>query len=157
MSDSLWPHGLQPARLLCPWDYPSKNSRVGCHALLQGIFPTQGSFPAFPVLAGRFFTAETPGKPSLTLNSKQKFFPEASWRTRVMQTGSYTAVFLEQLQSNQTPPPSWAPVTPQFRGLAPIHKPHLEQHSSTPAPSGRISRCWPQCISEKHFCRAPEQ
>ena len=29
--------------LLCPWDSPNKNTRVGCHALLQGIFPTQGS------------------------------------------------------------------------------------------------------------------
>ena len=43
VSDSLWPHTLQPARLLCPWDVPGKNSGVGCHFLLQGIFPTQGS------------------------------------------------------------------------------------------------------------------
>ena len=35
-------HGLQPARLLCPWNSPGKNTRVGCHSLLQGIFPTQG-------------------------------------------------------------------------------------------------------------------
>ena len=41
VSDSLWPHGLQPARLLCPWDSPGKKSGVGCHSLLQGIFPTQ--------------------------------------------------------------------------------------------------------------------
>ena len=40
-SDSLRPHGLLPARLLCPWDYPGKNTRVGCHFLLQGIFLTQ--------------------------------------------------------------------------------------------------------------------
>ena len=32
-------------RLLCPWDSPSKNTGVGCHALLHGIFPTQGSNP----------------------------------------------------------------------------------------------------------------
>ena len=31
-----------PARLLWPWDSPGKNTGVGCHALLQGIFPTQG-------------------------------------------------------------------------------------------------------------------
>ena len=42
MSDSLRPHGLEPASLLCPWDFPGKNTGVGCHALLQGIFPTQG-------------------------------------------------------------------------------------------------------------------
>ena len=34
-----------PARLLCPRDSPDKNAAVGCHALLQGIFPTQGSKP----------------------------------------------------------------------------------------------------------------
>jgi len=33
---------LQLSRLLCPWDSPSKNTGVGCHFLLQGIFPTQG-------------------------------------------------------------------------------------------------------------------
>ena len=32
-------------QLLCPWDSPSKNTGVGCYALLQGIFPTQGSNP----------------------------------------------------------------------------------------------------------------
>ena len=43
MSDSLKPHGLQPTRLLCPWDSPGKNTGVCCHFLLQVIFPTQGS------------------------------------------------------------------------------------------------------------------
>ena len=36
-------HGLSPARLLCPWDFSGKNTGVGCHFLLQGIFPTQES------------------------------------------------------------------------------------------------------------------
>ena len=39
----LWPHGLYPTRLLCPWDSPGKNTGVGCHFLLQGIFLTQRS------------------------------------------------------------------------------------------------------------------
>ena len=37
LSDSLQPHELWPARLLCPWDSPGKNTGVGCHFLLQGI------------------------------------------------------------------------------------------------------------------------
>ena len=45
MSDSLQPHGLWPASLLCPWDSPGKNARVDCHFLLQEIFLTQGSNP----------------------------------------------------------------------------------------------------------------
>ena len=31
------------ACLLCPWDFPDENTGVGCHALFQGIFPTQES------------------------------------------------------------------------------------------------------------------
>ena len=45
VSDSFRPQRLQPARLLCPWDSPGKNTGVGCHSLLQGTFPTQGSNP----------------------------------------------------------------------------------------------------------------
>ena len=43
MSSSLQPHGLLPDRFLQPWDSPGKNTRAGCHFLLQGIFQTQGS------------------------------------------------------------------------------------------------------------------
>ena len=75
---SLQPRGLYPTRLLCPWDSPGKNTGVGhvwqkplqyckvislqlikikekkkntgvgCHFLLQGIFPTQGLNPGLP-------------------------------------------------------------------------------------------------------------
>ena len=34
VSDSQRPHGLQPTRLLCPWDFPGKSTGVGCHCLL---------------------------------------------------------------------------------------------------------------------------
>ena len=42
MPDSLRPHGLQPTRLLCPMDFPGKDTGTGCVFLLHGIFPTQG-------------------------------------------------------------------------------------------------------------------
>ena len=42
----LEPHGLWPARLPCPWDFPGKNTEVWYHFLLQGIFLTQGSNPS---------------------------------------------------------------------------------------------------------------
>ena len=49
MSDSLQPHGLyEPTMLLRPWDFPGKSTGVGCHFLLQRIFPTQGSNPGLP-------------------------------------------------------------------------------------------------------------
>ena len=39
---TLQPHELQHARLPCPWDSPGSNTGMGCHFILQGIFPTQG-------------------------------------------------------------------------------------------------------------------
>ena len=42
---TLQPHGLESTKLLCPWDFPGKNTGVGCHFLLQGLFLTQGSNP----------------------------------------------------------------------------------------------------------------
>ena len=36
---------MEPARLLCSWNFPGKNTGVGIHSLLQGIFSTQGSNP----------------------------------------------------------------------------------------------------------------
>ena len=45
VSNSLQPHGLQPARFLCLWNSPGKNTGVNSHSLLLGIFPTQGLNP----------------------------------------------------------------------------------------------------------------
>ena len=42
VSDSMRPHGLLLTKLLCPWNSPCKNTGVGYHVLLQGIFLTQG-------------------------------------------------------------------------------------------------------------------
>ena len=42
---TLRPNGLQPTRLLRPWNFPGKSTGLGCHFLLQGIFPTQGLNP----------------------------------------------------------------------------------------------------------------
>ena len=45
VSDCLRHRGLWPTRLFGPWDFPGKNTGVGCHSLLQGIFLTQGLNP----------------------------------------------------------------------------------------------------------------
>ena len=41
VSDPQQPHGLQPVRLLRPWDFPGKSTGVGCHCLLQRILLQQ--------------------------------------------------------------------------------------------------------------------
>ena len=48
-------------RLLCPWDFPGKNTGVGCHFFPKEIFPTQGLNP----LTGRFFTPDPPGRANI--------------------------------------------------------------------------------------------
>ena len=54
MSDSLRPHGLQPAMLLCAWDSPGNNTGVGCHFLLPGIFrPRDGTHVSYVFCIGR--------------------------------------------------------------------------------------------------------
>ena len=62
MPDSLWCYGLQPTRLLYPCNFPGKNTRVGCHFLLWGIFLIQES-NLYLLHCSRFFTPEPPGKP----------------------------------------------------------------------------------------------
>ena len=65
MSDSLPPHGLQPIRLLCPWDSPGKKIGVVCHALLQGILPVQGSNPGLPHCRQILYHLSHLGSPSI--------------------------------------------------------------------------------------------
>ena len=48
MSNCLGPHGLQPTRLLCPWNIPGEHTGMDCHFLLQGIFLSKGSNSGFP-------------------------------------------------------------------------------------------------------------
>ena len=63
VSDSVRPSGLQPARLLCPWQgSPGRNTGVGCHSLTPGDLPDPGIKPASlvsPALAGGFFTTSS--------------------------------------------------------------------------------------------------
>ena len=60
VSDSLRAHGL------CLWNSLGKNTEVGCHSLLQGIFPTQGLNPESLVLQADSLPFEPPGKTELT-------------------------------------------------------------------------------------------
>ena len=56
-----------PSRLLCPWDSPGKNTRLGCYSFLQKIFLTQGLDPGIeprsPAFQADSLPSEPPGKP----------------------------------------------------------------------------------------------
>ena len=66
---TLQPHGLGLTRLFCPWDSPGKNTGVGYHFLLQGIFPTQKSNPGLLHCQADSIPTGPPGELS------QKFSP----------------------------------------------------------------------------------
>ena len=50
-------------RLLHPWDFLGKSTGVGCHFLLQGIFPTQGSNPGLPPCRQTLYRLSHQGSP----------------------------------------------------------------------------------------------
>ena len=100
LSDSLRPHGLEPTRLLCPWNFPGKNTGVGCHFLLQGIFPTQGLNPGLLHCRQTTLPSEPPGKfhvpPPPSRNFAVLFL--YNWRERgERKDGQGKATFLEHL------------------------------------------------------------
>ena len=62
VSYSLWPHGLGPAGLLCPWNLPGKNTGVFLPLPSPGDLPDLGIEPeslVSPALAGRFIITST--------------------------------------------------------------------------------------------------
>ena len=103
VSDSSRSHGLQPIRLLHPWDFPGKSTGVGCHCLLWRIleweaivFSRESSQPrdqtvslTSPALAGSFFTTSTPWEAHFTYGNVcvsgllSQFFPHSPWTTFV--------------------------------------------------------------------------
>ena len=62
MSDSFLPDGLKLARLFCPWNSSGKNTEVGCHSLLQRIFPNPGIKPGSLALQVDSSQSEPSGK-----------------------------------------------------------------------------------------------
>ena len=103
MSNSLRPQGPQPTRHLYPWNSPGKNTGVGCHFLLQGIFLTQGLNPGLPHRRQTLY--QPPGREEV--------------KGRLGARGS-TCVFPKRPHSSgrclQTMPTEKA--RPKFRGLA---------------------------------------
>ena len=78
VSDSSRPHGLQPTRLLCPWDFPGKSTGVGCHCLLHApslgfdkcicYCIIQGSFTVLKIPWALPIHPSLPLKPLKTIN-----------------------------------------------------------------------------------------
>ena len=86
VSNSLWPHGLQPTRYLCPLNFPVKSSGVGSQSLLQRIFLTQGSNPGLPHRRQILYQLSHKGSPRILEWVAYPFsrgFSEPSNQTRI--------------------------------------------------------------------------
>ena len=68
VSDSLRPHGLYSS-----WTSPDKNTGVGSLSLLQGVFPTQGSYPGLPRCGQILYQVSHKGSPP------KVYFLSVSW------------------------------------------------------------------------------
>ena len=61
------PWTVAGTKLLCPWDSQGKSTGVGCHFLLQGIFPTQGSNPGLSHCRQTLYRLNHQGSPIQTI------------------------------------------------------------------------------------------
>ena len=94
VSDSLQPHGLQPTRILCPWDSLGKDTGVGCHALLQGISLTERLNPSLLPCRQILYHLSHPGSPYISCTQyflSFVWFQHQPWWTAPLQADSHTS------------------------------------------------------------------
>jgi len=60
------------ATIVCLWESPGQNTGVGCHFLLQGIFPTQGLNPSLPLCRQILYHLSHQGSPFVSKRSDQR-------------------------------------------------------------------------------------
>ena len=145
MSDSLWPYGLQPTRLLCLWDFLGNSTGVGCHFLLQGIFLTQRSNLALPHCRQALLPYEPPGKSSLGEGMWIGSMDQEPWKICVFLSGLLLPInclsapnlpfFVCSVptQRSSAPSPASARLTPVSRGCwrAPLCTSSGSAHSAS--------------------------
>ena len=92
VSNFLWPCGLQPTRLLRPWDSSGKNTGVGSLSLLQGIFPIQGSNSGLPHGRQMLYQLSNKESPRILEWGEQKSWPKLIiQKTKIMASSSITS------------------------------------------------------------------
>ena len=123
MSDSSRPHGLQPTRLLHPWDFPGKSTGVGCHCLLQSMKVNSKS-----EVAQSCPTLSDPMDCSLPGSSVHGIF-----QARVLEWGAIA--FSAQINClHTTPTKGWANHLSSPSGLTldtALHSPHIRNQLSS--------------------------
>ena len=86
LSYYLWPLDCSPPGSSVHWDSPGKNTRVGCHASLQGILPNPGIKPRSPALRVNSLPSEPPGKPENWIKVVKWYNLPIIWKIRIRGT-----------------------------------------------------------------------
>ena len=76
------PHGLQPTRLLRPWDFPSKSTGVGCHFLLQNFKVEHVKYKSFVRSKQRTWWEHMLNVPNSICVKKEENWGKASWNIK---------------------------------------------------------------------------
>ena len=153
--------------LLCPWDSPGKNTRMGSHSLLQGIFQIQGSNPGLPRCRQFIYHLSHQGSPDVDGVEDSadfvSFFPDFVWTLRDFSLNleadgqSITAdeylenslKLLQQLRSGSASPPAWStPIPLSAQQIQSASKPQRQSWSQrSTAPSCRLALLRPFAAS----------
>ena len=149
MSASLQPYELYPTRLLHPWDFPGKNTGVGCHFLLQGIFPTQGSNPHLLHWQVDFLPLNHLGSPNLAeIKSDRKTLPIYQ---RLYFLNLLSQIFAAAANLLQSCPTLCDPIDGSSPGPLSLGFSRQEYWSGLPLPSPRHA-CLLSCFSHVQLC-----
>ena len=126
MSASLRPHGLQPTRLLHPWDFPGKNTGVGCHFLLQKIFPTQGLNPGLPPCGKMLYRLSHQGTEDKSkIQTQAKSLPQRKRLERRLRGRQRAAIMAATDRELEAGTPWIPPSTPREAVISPVSWSHI--------------------------------
>ena len=103
LSDFWGPRGLQPTRLLCPWDSTGKHNGVGCHALFQWIIITQGLNPGLWHCRQILNFLSHQGNPRILEWVAYPFSRESSWTRNQTGVSCITGGFFTSWATSEAP------------------------------------------------------
>ena len=104
--------GLQPARLLCPWDSPGQNTGAACHFLLQGIVLTQGWNPGLPHCWQILYRLSHQGSPSNVGVPCELFLTTENLHSAGWDSGHVSPTIPTPPAAGRSQVASWAAVLP---------------------------------------------
>ena len=130
MSDSSRPHGLQPTRLLHPWDFPGKSTGVGCHCLLQeGRVCVANALPSLPLPCSVASALRTGLR--LLFERDLTTLCWGSGHHQMLPAPLHSAKMAGQPAARDSPPSALCPCWLRFPLIRPSHLPWLLLNAET--------------------------